>query len=286
MNVFDLKLELDYEGLELGSGHQAYMTCLLPYSDGYLENDLRPAVIVCPGGAYHGLADREAEPIAMQYVAQGMAAFVLYYSTNISAAHPRDLLEGLCAIKTVREHAQEWKIDPDKIAVCGFSAGGHFSATIGAFWNSDIASKAFGNCECCKPNAVILGYPVITSDPAYRHSGSFSNLMGADEPQGVWDSVSTDRLVTESYPPTFLWHTATDKGVHVCNSLLMAKALADHKVTFELHVYPQGPHGLALSDKRTAPRAEGLPRPEMLEEKPRRWMAESVSFLENFAFKK
>ncbi len=250
------------------------------------ENRKRPAVIVCPGGAYRICSNREAECIALQYLAQDMAAFVLVYSVkNKSASFPRCTMEALTAIKTVREHSDEWNIDPDKIAVLGFSAGGHLAASTGIFWNSDYAKNAFDDYKLCKPNAAVLCYPVI-SDDEHPHLGSFRHLLGDSASKEEMDKISIEKHVTSEYPPTFLWHTATDTTVPVQNSLIMAKKLADHGVSFEMHIYPTGRHGLGLSDERSARCENGVSDPTLLVERPRQWVADSVKFLKDVAFKK
>lgn len=280
MRYFKIELNLDYEKFNLGGGHRATLECYLPSNFAAIDiNRKRPAMVVCPGGGYANCSEREAEPIALQYVAADMAAFVLDYSVAEDAGFPRCVLEALTAIKTVRENAEEWNVDPDKIAICGFSAGGHLAASAGAFWNADFAADVFGDCERCKPNAAVLCYPVISGGP-WAHRGSFKRLVGEDASRELLDRVSIEKQVTDAYPPSFLWHTASDGAVPVMNSLLMAQALAEKSILFELHVYPTGVHGLSLSDERTAnPEKE-----KHLEKRPRAWVADSISFLKETVF--
>ena len=278
MKVFTLNLDLDYEGLRLGGGHRATLDCYLP--DFYLpEARKRPAIVICPGGGYGHLSEREDEPIALEYMAADMAAFVLNYSIKPDAAFPRCLLEALCAIKTVRENAAYWDINPDQISIIGFSAGGHLAATAAAYWNSDIAKNTFGDTALCKVNAAILAYPVISSGP-WAHSGSIVNLIGDNE--ALMEAVSIEKQVTADYPPTFIWHTATDGLVPAMNSILMAQSLTEANIPYELHIYPEGPHGLSLADERTAkPDHHQYIVPRVVE-----WVDKSVSFLKEIAFKK
>ncbi|MBQ8893014.1 MAG: alpha/beta hydrolase [Clostridia bacterium] len=284
MKCFDINLALDYDKYELGGGHRATMTCYLPSNfEEFSADRKRPAMIVCPGGGYKMRSAREAEPIALQYVAADMAAFVVHYSVDEDAAFPRCVLEALTAIKTVRENAAAWDIDPDKIAISGFSAGGHLAASAGAFWNADFAKEVFGNCELCKPNAAVLCYPVITSG-IWAHRGSFNKLVGEDATQEQLDLVSIEKQVTESYPPSFIWHTGTDGAVPVNNSLFLAQALAEKKVLFELHVYPTGVHGLSLSDERTSRFKDGKYVETMMEKRPRQWVSDSILFLKESVF--
>ncbi len=271
--------------LPADEGMSPELHCYIPSNYEEIEiNRKRPAIIVCPGGAYRGCSERESEAIALQYLAADMAAFILYYSAGLGkATFPRCTLEALSAIKTVRENSEEWNVDPQKIAILGFSAGGHLAASTGAFWNSELSKEHFEDYQLCKPNATVLCYPVITGGE-FAHLGSMHSLFGYEVTQEQRDSVSIEKLVTESYPPTFLWHTATDKGVPVQNSLLMATALAIHHIPFEIHVYPTGVHGLGLADERTAKHENGIPARHLLEARPRRWVKDSISFLKDVAF--
>ncbi len=286
MEFFDLKLDLDYEGLNLGGGHRSWMTCYIPANfKEFSEGRTRPAVIICPGGGYGGRSNREAEPIALQYLAADMAAFVLHYSVKEDAGFPRSMFEALTAVKTVRKNAKEWNIDPNQIAILGFSAGGHLAASAAAFWHSDLAKKALGDNELYKINAAVLCYPVISSGPK-AHRGSFDNLVGTDATAEQLELVSIEKQVTAQYPATFLWHTGTDGAVPVENSIYMAEALAREKILFELHIYPTGGHGLSLSDERTAKYEDGEYKMSMLEKRPRQWVADSILFLKETVFVK
>lgn len=285
MESFKYDLKIDYEGLKLGGGHKAYMECLIPANfDEFSKGRKRPAIVVIPGGGYSMRSDREGEPIALQFIAEDIAAFIVHYSVSDDAGFPRCLFEALTAIKTIREHAEEWNIDPKKIAVIGFSAGGHLAASVGAFWHHDFVKEAFGSNEIVKPNAAILSYPVITSGPM-GHRGSFNKLVGNDADQEKLDLVSIEKQVTANYPPTFLWHTATDEVVPVQNSILMANALASAHVPFELHIFPAGVHGLALCDERTTGKdSEGNYRVKYMETRPLIWVQECIKFLKQTAF--
>ena len=286
MKLFDYELPLDYEALSLGGGHKAFMTCYLPTDHReYSEGRRRPAVIVIPGGGYRYCSAREAEPVALQYTAQDMASFVLIYSTGDDAGYPRCLFEALSAVKTIREHAEEWEINPDQISLIGFSAGGHLAASCGAFWHTDFVKRAFGDNESVRPNAILLSYPVISTGHL-AHAGSVKNLLGENPDPTLLGLNSLEKQVTEFFPPTFLWHTATDKTVPVANSIVMAASLAEKGILFELHIYPTGPHGLALSDERTAKIDEnGNLMQRLLEKRPRAWMGESIRFLKETVFK-
>ena len=224
---------------------------LLDVSGEYQLGMKRPMVIICPGGGYERTSDREAEPVAAQFLAMGYHAAVLRYSTAPST-FPTSLLELSFSVQYIKKHAQAWSIDTNHVFVMGFSAGGHLAASYGAFWNKDFISNAIHTeTDHLKINGLILCYPVITSDPAYMHEGSFMKLLGSNYPEKK-DEVSIERLVTKDFPKTFLWHTYTDQAVPVENSLLLAMALRKANVGLELHIYPEGRHGLSLADETTS----------------------------------
>lgn len=214
-------------------------------------NEKRPAVLICPGGGYAYTSEREAERIAVSYNAAGYHAFILYYAVS-PHKHPLPILNAAKAIKTIRENAQEWGVEEDKIAVCGFSAGGHLAASISTLWNDfEIFSSNEDTNKLHAPNASILAYPVITSGE-YAHKGSFINLIGEEsENEALYNKLSLEKSVTEKNPPAFIWHTYEDQAVPVENSLMFADALRKHNIPMELHIYQKGLHGLALaSDER------------------------------------
>ncbi|MBE5962133.1 MAG: alpha/beta hydrolase [Lachnospiraceae bacterium] len=209
---------------------------------------IRPAVIICPGGGYQHLSDREAEPIALQYMAAGIQAFVLKYSLA-PTEYPCQLKQLAQAVKTVREHADEWHVDPNCIIVSGFSAGGHVAGSLAVNWNKEWLAKELGvTNDLIRPNGCVLCYPVITSGE-FAHRGSFENLLGGK--QELLDEVSLEKQVNEDVPPVFIWHTFTDQAVPVENSLLFVNALRKYKIVTEFHMYPIGGHGLALATEET-----------------------------------
>jgi acetyl esterase/lipase len=211
----------------------------------------RPIIIVCPGGGYEMTSDREAESIAMKYLGMNYHACVLRYSLTPNR-FPQALLELGTVIKYLNEKKEAYNIDTDNIFINGFSAGGHLGASYGVLWNKDFVSDYVKiEKEKLKPKGLILGYPVITADTTYMHSGSFENLLGEDY-ENKKDELSLENQVSEDTPPTFLWHTANDNVVPVENSLLFATALSRYKIPFELHIYPRGEHGLALANETTA----------------------------------
>ena len=202
------------------------------------RGEKRPAILVCPGGGYAWCSPREAEPIAMEYVRAGFHAFVLNY-TLAPNRYPMSLEDASNSIKLIRENAEKWRVEEDHIAVIGFSAGGHLAASIGLLWNQEPIKT---EDESNRPNAVILSYPVITSGE-FANKGSFTNLCGDDIE--LIEKLSLENCVTKDAPPMFIWHTFNDAVVPVENSLMLASALKKEDIPFELHIYPNGPHGLS-----------------------------------------
>lgn len=218
----------------------------------------RPIIIVCPGGGYGGTSDREAEIVALQFCAMGYHAAVLRYSVA-PAVYPAAILELGKSIATIREHAAEWYIDTEKIAVIGFSAGGHMVANYCTHWHQDWMSEKLGQeKELLRPNAMILGYPVITAGE-YGHQRSFMNLLG-EEYEEKKEDLSLEKCVNEYTPKTFVWHTFEDKGVVVQNSLLLVESLVAQNIPVEFHLFEKGKHGLSLVNRLTGTEGNGPER--------------------------
>lgn len=241
------KIELHEKG-----SSNAYITTYLLESNSEMQLKKRPVVVICPGGAYISVSDREGEPIALQFVAKGYHAVVLHYSVAPDAHYPTALLEVGRVVAMLRDRAEEWHIDTEKILLMGFSAGGHLAAAYSCFWNrSFVAEMLACDREQLCPNGLLLSYPVITSGE-FAHRNSFVHLLG-DHYEELKEEMSLEKQVSKNNPPTFVWHTLTDEAVPVENSLLFVKALKDAGVSVELHVYPKGQHGLALANAITAP---------------------------------
>ena len=232
-------------------GYIATLTTYILEETVYPENPRRkPAVIILPGSGYWKCCPREGEPVAMKYLERGYNAFVLMYSCSPDV-YPKALCEVSEAVKLVRKNADKWNIDPDKIAVCGFSAGGHLAATLGTLWNREPAIKCDGSN---KPNALILGYPVITSSEEYSHKGSFNYLLQERvEDKELMEFLSPEKQVSKDTPPTFLFHAYGDDCVPMENSMMFAGALKKADVPFELHIFPRGCHGFGTAEYEASP---------------------------------
>ncbi len=249
MVVEKLHLKDYYEFLGQ-DGKDPTLTLYLPYNMKEMgrENAKRPTVIVCPGGGYGNCSEREDEPIGLQFLRQGFNVFILNYSVQ-PHRFPTQLCEVAAVMELIYKNAEKWNCDTQKIAIIGFSAGGHLAAHYSNAYNCDEVRAFFP--ESKSVNATILSYPVITADEQFSHKGSFLNLLGHTPNSEEIEKFSCEKLVSDKTPKTFIWHTAEDTVVPVENSLLYAKALSEKKVPYELHIYPFGPHGMSTSDSLT-----------------------------------
>lgn len=213
----------------------------------------RPAVLVLPGGGYNALSDREGEPIAMAFAAQGFHTFVLRYSVREYASFPNPLTDLMRCMKLIKENSEQWAVDPDAIAVCGFSAGGHLAASLGVYWNEpSILAQAGVTAEEAKPGALILCYPVITAGDNRESTTIQTAARGHENEPDILNVLSLEKHAGPHTPPAYLAHTFFDPVVPVENSLLFASALAAADVPFEIHVTQDGNHGLALGTHLTS----------------------------------
>ena len=248
------KIEIKARGMEAVGNLYTYF---LDSSIEMRPNEKRPVILMCPGGGYEMTSDREAEPMAMQFLAMGYHVAILRYSV-CPARYPAALLQVAESVLYLKEHADEYHIDPEKIVVQGCSAGGHLAANYGIAWNSPFLTKRMGmenDPEKLRVAGLLLCYPVITSGEK-AHEESFRNLLG-EQYEEKKEELSLENQVTPDTPPTFLWHTATDDTVPVENSLYFFQACLQQGVSAELHIYPVGGHGLSLANEETC-RANGI----------------------------
>ncbi|WP_121662083.1 alpha/beta hydrolase [Metabacillus litoralis] len=278
-------------------------TYVISDSPELLGGKKRPAILICPGGAYLSCSDREGEAVALRFAAMGYHAFVLRYSTymggkfgfpdfqkemevNENCMHPTPMREIGKAMLTIREHAEEWLVDVEKIAICGFSAGAHNCAMYSVYWDKPIIHEYFTEKpEMFKPAAAILGYTLsdylfmrsIPKSPIDQQLFEVSNLAltGSKEPdEETLKEVSPVLHVSESTPPMFLWATSEDSLVPAQHTLRMAHALADKQIPYEIHIYEKGPHGLSLSNQATAQAKS------QIYQEAARWIIEAEAWLE------
>lgn len=257
-------------------------TYVLEDSMEMLAGKPRPAVLICPGGAYISCSDREGEPVALRFAAMGYHAFVLRYSTYMEGkpgfitpgepmplkAHcqyPNPMREIGMAMLLLHEHAKAWKIDTERIAICGFSAGAHNCAMYATQWQNPVITEFFGKPkEMLRPAACIWGYTLsdyifmkgtLEGDPIAKglfDAANTSYLGTSDPDDDMLLQVSPARNVTADTPPMFLWATAADGLVPVQHTIRMAHALADQNIPFEMHVFEEGDHGLALATQASS----------------------------------
>ena len=233
-----------------------------------VEWNVRPAVIICPGGGYSATSGREAEPIAMKFLAAGFHCFVLDYAVSPSG-WPAACCELSRAISYVREIADENKIDKSKVFVCGFSAGGHLAASIGVHYDKEIVRKFSGvkGLEN-KPNGMILCYPVITDHDTNEETMN-NFIAGRDEAK---EFFGLENHVTKDTPKTFIWHTFADEMVPVVSTTRFVNALVENGVECEVHIYPKGEHGLSLADRQTG----------VVKEEVSGWIDMAIKWIRNF----
>ncbi len=228
-------------------GDRPTLTIYLPAK----EKATGAAVVICPGGGYGHLAmDHEGHQIAQWLNSFGVAGFILQYRHRNSGAgygHPAPLQDAQRAIRIVRTRANEWNVDPDRIGILGFSAGGHLASCAGThFQNRYSDARDSIDKVSCRPDFMVLIYPVISFTEWCTHKGSRRNLLGNDPAKELVENLSNERQVTPNTPPTFLIHGNDDKGVPPENSILFYLALRKAKVPAEMHIYESGRHGFGL----------------------------------------
>lgn len=224
-----------------------------PTVTAYLHDDdvVRPAVIVVPGGSYCFVAPGEGEPVADVFFEKGYQTFVIVYTTNpcfrgrLGYQPLNDLAR---AVRIVRKNAARWHIDPQRVVVCGFSAGGHLAGSLTMHWNAPFVLPDPDGVSC-RPDAALLSYPVVSMGE-YAHFDSRRALLGSSFTPEQAHEMSLEEHVAADTPPIFFWHTRDDATVPVQNSLLLEQALRKHGVVHELHLFSHGAHGATLANER------------------------------------
>ena len=209
-----------------------------------------PAMIVCPGGGYAALAmNHEGRQVAGYLNSLGMAAFVLRYRLGPRYHYPIELQDAQRAIRMLRAHSAEWRIDPARIGMMGFSAGGHLAVMAGTHFDTGIMSSAdVIDHAGSRPDFVVLGYPVISMTERWTHQGSKNNLLGPNPDPELARSLSGEQAVTNQTPPTFIFQTNADTTVPAENSVYYYIALRKAGVSAEMHIFEKGPHGVGLAN--------------------------------------
>lgn len=229
----------------------------------------RPAVLICPGGGYQYCSDREAEPVAMKFAAMGYHTMILRYSVANTVSktelvrYPKPLYDIAKAVAIIREHSEAWRVEKNKIAVCGFSAGGHLCAELAVHWQEPRLAETLGlPNEQFRPNAAILVYALldVVAEEAYMDAEQFfgasdvnTTLLGKEKlTSEEAQMISPAYHVTPSCPPCLLVHAANDFLVPVENTLNMAAALTKAQVPYEVHIFETGSHGFSVADETTS----------------------------------
>ena len=209
------------------------------------------AMVVCPGGGYAHLAmDHEGKQVAEWLNKLGVKAFVLQYRLAPRYHEPAPMQDVQRAIRLVRSRASEWGIDSKRIGVWGFSAGGHLASTAGTHFDDGMADAADPIDRVgCRPDILVLAYPVISMEPGVTHGGSRTNLIGKEPDAKMVEFYCNDKRVTAKTPPTFLFHTSADTAVLPENSIRFYQALLKNKVPAEMHIFEKGQHGVGLAPK-------------------------------------
>lgn len=246
----------------------AYLQC---YIQERQENFTRKAILVIPGGGYEIVSKRESEPVAMAFAPYGYNAFVLNYSCK-KYPFPRHLIQASTAIKHIKENSEEYGIDPENVFVVGFSAGGHLAGSLATMWDNEEIYKELDMPKGFnKPKGAMLIYPVIN-----EHLGSFKNLLLKEEvTEEEIKNHSIAEFVNENSCPMFIFHTSNDSGVPVKNSIDIANKLAEKNINFELHVFPDAPHGGSLFNEITAGGADKWIKPRYA-----KWVEMAVAWAE------
>ena len=273
MKAFDISLQ--EEGYNVQGGTLSAILADEPF-DWSDKEWKRPAVIVVPGGAYAYTSKREGEPVAFDFLSRGFQAFILHYQTvNDGVCYPEQLIQLGSAVDCIKKHAKEWRVNANEVFVVGFSAGGHLTGNLAVAY--DTVSQKAGQTLHCKPTAVGLAYPVISQK--YKYQETHKNLLNGytEEAQAVlYKEVNLDELVTTTTAPAYIWTTATDSVVPAENSMQFALSLARSGVSYALHVYPNGEHGLSCANAEVN---AGQPREAKAA---RGWIDECVAFFKDY----
>ena len=274
VNKIDLYKYFGIERPKNGAGYLNEYIIERNQTDNYtaLKQRLRPAMLVIAGGGYSFVSEREKEPIAIQYLAQGYNAFTLEYSVK-PIGHPYQLLEGCMAMVYIREHAKEYHIIENKVGVVGFSAGGHLTGMLATYNNEPEIIELLGErAKNIVPNAVVFSYAVITLGKLSHQITANVLSYGKEE---LKERFSIEKRVNKNSAPAFIWTTKNDGAVPMENSTMLAKAYENAGVPYKLVLFEQGIHGLALANEETV----------CVNEEVQQWLPLQFNWLKNMGFK-
>lgn len=209
----------------------------------------RWGMLILPGGGYHCLAPAEGEPTALAFAARGVQTFVYEYPVDPEANWPDNFLSVCRVMEYLHKNARKFGFSKKKLAICGFSAGGHLAGCVVNLFAHEVVKAAGLDPALVRPDAGVLCYPVITGDEAFGHNGSFDHLLGG---QSLPEELNLERSVPENAPPVFLWCTGEDDTVMAENSLMYANSLRKMKVPFEFHYFQKGPHAMGVATADSA----------------------------------
>ena len=278
MNVklVDLKAEYPF----LAGGKLECITGAYPFDFGDPKAWKRPAVVVVPGGGYGMVSKREGEPIAHAFLAKGFQVFILTYLVECDGVrYPEQLFELAAAVDYVKKNAEAFSVNPNEVFAVGFSAGGHLVGNLAVEYQN-VAEKAGVNLDC-SVSAVGLSYPVITSN--HGHLGSYQNLLSGytDEAKAeLCKTLNLDEAVSEHTPPAFIWATANDTVVPADNAIRFGLSLARQGIEYELHVFPEGAHGLSTGSREVNTGSEDILRKVSV------WIEDCASFFRRYTIEK
>ena len=234
------------------------------------------AMLVIPGGGYHHVClDREGDCVALAYASRGVNAFVLNYHVGEGQIFPTQLVDAARAMVYIKENAERYHINPNRVFAVGFSAGGHLTGSLATMYK-EAEEIINAKPELARPRGVVLGYPVVSAYPP-ANEGSFEGLLGKPYDQITEDErerFSIEKRVDATTPPAFIWHTAQDTAVSPKGSLSLARAYVEAGVTVEMHLYPYGPHATALGIEMTSAGQASYIQPKV-----QKWVEESVEWM-------
>ena len=250
----------------------------LSYDNDFVNEQplLRPGLLIIPGGGYSYCSDREAEPIALRMLAEGFNCFVLRYTCN--ATYPVPHKEVCLVLDYLKKHHNEFNLLNKNLSLVGFSAGGHLATSFATSYK-EIAELLNLNNENLKPFALVLGYPVITMQEQYTHSGTRSTITN-DEPALI-EKLSVEKNVTDDFPPTYIFSTKVDEAVPIQNSYLLIDELKKHNITYQAHIFDKGIHGGSLFTRAVYP---NFTKQNMEAEANSIWTTEAAEFLNKLLF--